>query len=1109
MIPLIPAVVLAFTSFLASAFVILRIVIPILPPSPLSRRVSPAEFGLPAFGSLSPADKGHIWLASLDLVALIVFVWHVVAEATSGPTGAALAQDPLSTTRVVVCPHRWVAHFLLARSIGCSGPPVALLAITSTALAGVLAGAGVHGLFPGLAAYTGTFAILTSMSFAFLFATLYKIKKNLAALNRQDEDDTWPPAKQVEEQPRPSFGTDEIDFIKDGASWITSNASRRNSLGSTWSFSTHQTAVGSQHGGSRPSSRNQWLSAHNDDAVPPVPPLPSQYGVAVENLSDPDPFRRNAPPPIKVPDHPHYRARVGSQTSWLTSNGSEAPPVSPWNFTPNASMVDLQTAVSRPATPGLATAQVLGGYGFAPNPDTSIESLAAPPGADVDWSLRPVIGWSIYTWLPFVLALPYTILLSQQATVSTTIYVLYILSVTLSAPLLALNLVFRAGLPIPTCLFDAREPTQAATNNRVSTSPSELPQWKWSQEYKRSMSTTPTVVEGRPSGDVWIQKGDAVDGKSKFGRAMSMLTPAPKLSVLPPLGNDDDGLKPPVPIHEGDSSLPVNIHSRSHSETSAQFGKLRSESRATTNQTSSEEAAYQSKIMVAQRHYSALAQTFVVPATSPEPTEDALANATGVTTTKKRTHLRNRSTASSMSGPLTPNGSSYGNISPPPPFPLPPTPPNVRAARLLAHQKSFSSSYSFGPVDNMNEIDALTAGVLPLLVPGLKVGDDMKIKDGDYSPPGTFSKSKGKKAAKKMTEFGTDFSSPEVASTPAAGLGKRPRKDSHKTHFSLPSLSLGKEAIQALASDVRGALESNFAQYAAVPSSVHTDSLEEDESSRLARSDSARSLGLKIDVPRSIGASARSSMNTILEGPPPSSASEVTLFEEFEAGLMEKPHDHHSTPHASVAGKPARERAPPVPKISKKNRSSIVYIKSENAAPAGSSNDENVAPQAQDSSAPSSIASWGARMMSKTGSLRRKNFVEPSAAKSADSPKEGLRRLSLLQDRDTNSLKGSDSSPDSSKEFVIPKGSSVRPLTLGKKQRRAGNDENAIPEDRQVSGLTPRADGKSLKPLKLARSETSRMRGILRRSEQLPEVVVRPPSMTSHIPFSYNFGDQQ
>jgi hypothetical protein len=41
MIPLIPALALAFFSFISSAFIILRIVIPILPPSPLSRRVSP------------------------------------------------------------------------------------------------------------------------------------------------------------------------------------------------------------------------------------------------------------------------------------------------------------------------------------------------------------------------------------------------------------------------------------------------------------------------------------------------------------------------------------------------------------------------------------------------------------------------------------------------------------------------------------------------------------------------------------------------------------------------------------------------------------------------------------------------------------------------------------------------------------------------------------------------------------------------------------------------------------------------------------------------------------------------------------------------------------
>ena len=43
MIPLVPTLALAFLSFTCSVFVILRIVIPILPPHPLSRRVAPVR----------------------------------------------------------------------------------------------------------------------------------------------------------------------------------------------------------------------------------------------------------------------------------------------------------------------------------------------------------------------------------------------------------------------------------------------------------------------------------------------------------------------------------------------------------------------------------------------------------------------------------------------------------------------------------------------------------------------------------------------------------------------------------------------------------------------------------------------------------------------------------------------------------------------------------------------------------------------------------------------------------------------------------------------------------------------------------------------------------
>ena len=46
MIPLIPTLILALVSFLSSSFVILRVVLPVLPPHPLSRRVAPVSGSL-------------------------------------------------------------------------------------------------------------------------------------------------------------------------------------------------------------------------------------------------------------------------------------------------------------------------------------------------------------------------------------------------------------------------------------------------------------------------------------------------------------------------------------------------------------------------------------------------------------------------------------------------------------------------------------------------------------------------------------------------------------------------------------------------------------------------------------------------------------------------------------------------------------------------------------------------------------------------------------------------------------------------------------------------------------------------------------------------------
>lgn len=85
MIPLIPALVLAFLSFLCSAFVILRIIIPILPPHPLSRRVRPVR--VLALRRLSYTDTAP----SLNLVFLTSVLFPRQTRATYGSQHAMLS----------------------------------------------------------------------------------------------------------------------------------------------------------------------------------------------------------------------------------------------------------------------------------------------------------------------------------------------------------------------------------------------------------------------------------------------------------------------------------------------------------------------------------------------------------------------------------------------------------------------------------------------------------------------------------------------------------------------------------------------------------------------------------------------------------------------------------------------------------------------------------------------------------------------------------------------------------------------------------------------------------------------------------------------------------
>ena len=366
-----------------------------------------------------------------------------------------------------------------------------------------------------------------------------------------------------------------------------------------------------------------------------------------------------------------------------------------------------------------------------------------------------------------VLALPYLFAVNSSGLINpVAITILFSLSATISSPLLALSIIF-CPLPIPTGLFDTCSSPLSPTLVR-----SALPRETFSR-YECSGSIT--VVEGKRSTDLWMSQGDAVDGKTKFGRAVGMLAPAPKLVILPPQDVVDDKgdiLTPPLPIQFDDGTGSFGVPTP-QSKNSAELGRMQTTTSSDHSTAEDHKSlAYNHRIMIAQKHYSVVAQTVMIAGTSPEKVTDA--SATGVDVKRHSNgHIRARSITSLN------RSNSTDAPTPPPLCPLPPTPPTLKNARIkakLGHRKAMSSStFSLSALDeNIDQIGALTAGLLPMLVPGLKGG---KVRDDD------------KKLSCEFGGFGGgDFSPPDMQSTPALKKDVPSRKISghKKNHYSLP-----------------------------------------------------------------------------------------------------------------------------------------------------------------------------------------------------------------------------------------------------------------------------------------------------------------------------------
>ncbi|KLO16348.1 hypothetical protein SCHPADRAFT_848273 [Schizopora paradoxa] len=1144
MIPLIPTLGLAFLSFFSSAFMILRVIIPILPPHPLSSRVAPKEFGLPNFKSLTVSDKAHVWFAIFDLLSLAIFVWEALSEYMGAVQNAGGAENALTSVRLwlaltmrqtclIVVAAITLVHLRIGKPVSFGGKhwmlwaPTAFIVIASAAVAGVLAGVGVPSLFWGIIGYSVGVAVLSTAAFTGIVKTLLSIRRNLAAA---ESSEPWPPMQQ-EKEPRPSFATEDIDALKDGSSWITSYAgSHRHSM-SAFSFSTTQTGMtnGSMRGGhpitgsnpSIPAKSSFWFGpvspSGRNSPVPPVPPLPAPYrpsSPTSESLhEDPDPFRATP----QVP-------RMGSQSSWLTEGSGSQATISAWSFPTSShahtnlaatSTTDVRSMLmsgqSRSNTPAFSSAQVLGGYGYAPSPtlaaaENGLAKLSTTSTKEIDISAYRLIGWLVLIWVPLAFSLPYLLLVSSSsAAIGAATPVLLVLGVTLSAPLLAFNLVF-CPMPIPVGLFETN--LESSIIEALPTLPTAS---DYASRYKSSGSVT--VVEGRRSGDIWIAKGDAVDHRSKFSRAASMLAPVPKLSVLPPSPGfdveDEKGeVTPPLPLQHVPST-PSGFTLNS-SENSVEIGRARADSKNNSFHSAFEDSIpVATRIMTAQRHYSAIAKTLVLPPSpdheggrvsmqsvqsaysdiKEDSPQSAYTTSSDALPSRRGSHLRSRSASSvvyksSVSGPRSP-------ISPPPSSPLPPTPPRKDVLD--------TSGFSFNAVDDMNEIDALSAKLLPLLIPGLKVGPQMKVKDSPL-------KSGGMTTAFTST---SSFSSPEQTSTPVnSKKGKNSTKRRH--HLSLPSLGLSRDNLMSLVNwkdDVTRALANKLGDVTEdgrrktvvgvlepMPELInHVASLkpveEEEEiviqpstpvsaASTLTRMMSVRNFSPK-DVPDGVN-TARSSMATLIAAlEMPQTANTIASFRSSfsdEPAAESTPHNGRYTPpiHALTHDQPAPA----------KRRSSIIYIKS----------DENTPPTAD---AVNSRRLSG-RLSGSVRPLNTQNRNVLGSSKVVTGPgagvsPNGLKRLSLLQQRDMNVMPATPEVSESSSDLSMKSG--IRPLNLTRKYKAKERTPPAF--DGAAATSTPRNV--------LARSATNKMRAALRKDEILPDVVVRPPSQSEHHEFSYSF----
>jgi len=308
-----------------------------------------------------------------------------------------------------------------------------------------------------------------------------------------------------------------------------------------------------------------------------------------------------------------------------------------------------------------------------------------------------------------MLALPFSLASSLHPTsVPVPFFVLFIISIVVSSPLLALNIALHSQMPLPVTLFSAGDHQYGF--------PSLALPWFRSMSANQkgsSRAQTPTVVDSRRNGDIWLGRRKAVDGRSRIERIFALTVRVPKLTFM---SNENiKELETSVPRSTQRDDLATGNSENSHSIIEQVGGTSRQRHLTHDDSSMPSIVTIQHGILTAQRQVSARAMTLQL-SPSPGPgSVDIVKNQTPEPVTTQNQSPQHGLESSQSIEQLPARSTSRSFISP-----LPPTPEHLRAYR--GHVRC--------PVPDTNQIDGLSAGMLPMLVPGLKISMGM-IKEND------------------------------------------------------------------------------------------------------------------------------------------------------------------------------------------------------------------------------------------------------------------------------------------------------------------------------------------------------------------------------------------